>query len=288
VLELKLTNISDQPQIIEEQLLSASDDLTVIIKKQNREARQWSPFAQYCFNPTKTVLNANDSIYESLFVAAGKNGWDVAEPGNYTIQVALHLEDEDIVSAPFYMRVAPPRGYEEEYLAQDFFSEEVGRILAFDGTQYLTGSNDVLREASDRFAERAVAVHAQVALGSPLGRDYKLLSVPDGSSEMASVFDANGKIAIIKAQENKADKELSNALIEDADKAAETLGHIDYRYYVDRLSELEATQGDNKEAAKSQGVLLETLTNRGVLPRVLNEIDDRKNAYVPTRTKAAK
>ncbi len=288
VLEMKLTNVSNQPQVIEEHLLTASDDLTVIIKKQNREARQWSPFAQYCFNPTKKVLNANDSIYESLFVAAGKNGWDVAEPGNYTIQVALHLEDEDIVSAPFYMRVAPPRGYEEEYLAQDFFSEEVGRILAFDGTQYLTGGNDILREASDRFAERAVAVHAQVALGSPMGRDYKLLTVPDGSPEMASIADANGKITIVKAQENKADKELSNALLENADEAAKTLGHIDYRYYVDQLSEIEATQGDNKAAAKSQGVLLETLTNRGVLPRVLEEIDDRQNIYVPTRTKTAK
>jgi hypothetical protein len=288
VLELKLTNVSNQPQIIDENLLTASDDLTVIIKKQNREARQWSPFAQYCFNPAKTVLNANDSAYESLFVAAGKNGWDVAEPGNYTIQVALHLEDEDIVSAPYNLRIAPPRGYEEEYLAQDFFSEDVGRILAFDGSQYLTGGNDTLREASDRFAERAVAVHAQVALGSPMGRDYKLLTVPDGSSEMASVADANGKIAIIKAQENKADKELSSALLEDADKSAETLGHIDYRYYVDQLSEIEATQGDNKEAAKSQGVLLETLTKRGVLPRVLEEIDDRQNVYVPTRSKTAK
>ena len=105
---------------------------------------------------------------------------------------------------------------------------------------------------------------------------------------MESVADANGKIAIIKAQENKADKEMSNALLDNADKSAETLGHIDYRYYVDRLSELEAAQGDNKEAAKSQGVLLETLTKRGVLPRVLEEIDDRQNIYVPTRTKTAK
>jgi len=289
VLELKLTNVSNQPQVVDEKVLAASDDLTVIIKKQNREARQWSPYAQYCFSPDKTVLNANDSIYESLFIAAGTNGWDVADPGNYTIQVALHLEDEDIVSDPFYMRVAPPRGFEEEFLAQDFFSEEVGRILAFDGSQVLTGGNDTLREASDRFADRAVAVHAQIALGSPLARDYKLLTVPEnGTREMTSVAEANGKIAIVKAQDSKADKELSNALLENADEAAKTLGHIDYRYYVDQLSELEAAQGNNKEAAKSQGVLLKTLSERGVLKRVLDDIDDRQNLYIPTRTKTAK
>jgi hypothetical protein len=31
------------------------------------------------------------------------------------------------------MRITPPGRYEEEALAQDFFSDEVGRILVFDG-----------------------------------------------------------------------------------------------------------------------------------------------------------
>ena len=186
VVELKLTNTSSQPQVIDEQLLSASGELTVIIKKENREARQWQPFATYCYNPTKKVLDVNDSIYESLFVAAGLNGWDIAEPGNYSIEVALHLEEEDIVSAPFHLRVAPPKGYDEEYHAQDFFSDDVGRILAFDGTKFLTRGNDVLQETVDRFANRAVAVHAQIALGSPMTRDYKLLSVPGDAQAMTS------------------------------------------------------------------------------------------------------
>jgi len=60
VLELKLTNVSNEPQVIDEKLLTTADNLTVIIKKQNREARQWAPFAQYCYNPNKIVLNVND------------------------------------------------------------------------------------------------------------------------------------------------------------------------------------------------------------------------------------
>lgn len=288
VLELKLTNISNQPQVIDEKLLTASDNLTVIIKKKGREARQWSPFAQYCFNPTKTVLNVNNSIYESLFVAVGKNGWDVAEPGNYLIQVALHLENEDIVSSPFYLRIAPPLGYDEEYLAQDFFSEDVGRILAFDGSKFLTSGNDTLEEATERLADRKVAIHAKVALGSPLARDYKLLTLPDGVTEMTSAEEDNGKIALVKAKATEASKELTDALFDNSNKSAETLGHIDYKYYVDRFSEFESKQGDDGAAAKYQGELYDTLEKRGVLDRVLEDIDDCKNSYVPSKTKTAK
>lgn len=42
------------------------------------------------------LLQSQQNRFEcerSLFVAVRRNGWDVAEPGNYTIQVALHLCD---------------------------------------------------------------------------------------------------------------------------------------------------------------------------------------------------
>ncbi len=280
VLELKLTNISEDPQIVEETILTVSDHLTIIIKKQGKDAKQWLPFAQYCFKSKKIVIAPGASLYESLFIAVGKNGWDVAEPGNYAIQVALGLDSEDIVSDPFYMRVLPPRGFEEESLAQDFFSEDVGRVLTFDGSRTLDAANDTLREASERFADRAVAVHAKIALGEPLTRDYKLLYLPDdGVREMASAADSNGKIQVVKAETGAADKQLSTALLEKPDESAKTLGHIDYKYYVDSFSEFVAEEGDAKQAAQAQGEMQKTLSKRGVLPSVLEEIDDRQKIY---------
>lgn len=290
VLELKLTNISNEPQIIEKTLLSTSDKLTVIIKKRGREAEQWLPFAHYCFNSEKTVLNAGDSIYESLFAAVGTNGWNLAEPGFYTIQIALHFEKEDIVSEPLQLRIAPPKGFEEEYFAQDFFSENVGRVLAFDGTQTLESANDTLREAAERFSDKRVAIHAEVALANPLTKEYKVLNIPEMNEEeqMKSVAEADGKIKVIKSKADKAEKELTSALFDKADVSAETLSHVDYKYYVDQLSEFVEKEGDSKAAAKYQGELHDTLAERGVLERVLENIDDRKNSYVPTRTKTAK
>lgn len=287
VLELKLTNISNEPKVIEEKLLSQSDKLTVIIKKEGRRARQWTPFAQYCFSPTKSVLNANDSVYESLFLAVGTNGWDLAEPGVYSIQVALHLENEDIVSAPSRLQIAPPAGFDEEFFAQDFFSEDVGRTLAFDGSLVCKNANDVLQEAAERFAAKRVAIHAGIALGNPFTRDYKLLTLPDGKEHLTSAEDANGKLVVKNAIPEKATKEITEALFAKSNESAETLGHVDYKYYVDQFSNFVA-QDDTKEAAKYQSEMYDTLSSRGVLDKVLEEIDDRKNHFDPSRTKAAK
>lgn len=287
VLELKLTNVSSQPQIVEETLLTAADELTVIIKKQGQRARQWAPFAHYCFKPSKTVLNANDSIYESLFLAVGQNGWDLAEPGNYLIQVSLSRDSEDIVSNAFQLRIAPPKNYDEEYFAQDFFSEEVGRILSFDGSQALAAGNETLREATTRFADKRVAIHAAVALGKPLTRDFKLLSVPQDNAEMKSAEAAQGKITVKKAAPAAATRELTTALFDDSNQAAETLSHIDYKYYVDQFANFAEAEGDLKTAVKSQETLQKTLSARGVIKRVLNEIEDFRKDLAANKPKSA-
>jgi hypothetical protein len=227
VLELKLTNISSQPQLISDKLLSELDHMIVMIEKDGSPARQLSPYAQYCWKTQLRVLMPGESTYQSLFTSVGKGGWEIAEPGYYSIQVALHLEDteEDLVSNPLRVRIAPPRGYEEEFLAQDFFSDDVGRILTFDGTQYLTQGNDTLREVSAKLSDRAVAFHAKIALASAMGKEYKLLDLDDPKQP---------KIRVVSPQVDEARKEFSEALTDKPQIAAESLGHIDYKYYSDQ------------------------------------------------------
>jgi hypothetical protein len=42
-----------------------------------------------------------------------------------------------VTSSPLQLRIAPPRSWDEEDVAQEFFSEEVGRTLSFTGTAVL-------------------------------------------------------------------------------------------------------------------------------------------------------
>lgn len=279
VLEMKLTNISSQAQLIREDILKARDHLTIIVKKEGKPARQFIPYAQYCWQPANKALNAGQSIYESLFVSVGRNGWDLAEPGNYTIQIALHMDTEDIVSNPLRLRVAPSRGYDEELIAQDYFTDEVGRILTFDGSQCLKQGNDTLREVVARLPKSKVAYHARVALGNALARDYKLLDVKKGGEMMMSAQEAGGKIHLIKADEKEARMQMSVALTDHPAAAAESLGHVDYKYYTDRFSDWLAQIGDTDTAAKVQDNLYTTLSARKVADFVLQQVKSRGESY---------
>ena len=279
VLEMKLTNISGHPQVVAEDILSHSDDMTVILQKRGGRARQWAPYAQYCREHRSTVLGPGDSLYESLFVAAGRNGWDMAEPGIYTVQTALHLDQEDVVSAPIKVRVAPSQGYDEDYVAQDFFSDEVGRVLAFDGSRVLDSANNCLHEVTERLPKRQVATHALIALGNPLSRNYKRLAVGAGRAGMAPAGEAGGRFEVLKAEPGEAKKALETALFAKANRAAETLGHVDYKYYVDQFSDSLDKQGRHSDAAKCQSQMHKTLKSRKVLPKVLASIEKRSAAY---------
>jgi hypothetical protein len=176
------------------------------------------------------------------------------------------------------LRVAPARSFEEEVIAQDFFTEEVGRIVAMDGSRSMTSGNNTLREVVEKLADRRVAVHANMALASSLVGDYKQLVVDENAP-------GNGlRIEMRKAQPEEASELFSKALMEKPQVAAETLGHIDLKDYTDRYSEKLADQGATDEAAKLQGNLYETLSNREVhgrkvLPAVLQEIKNQYNKY---------
>jgi hypothetical protein len=226
--------------------------------------------------PKAKVLNPGDSMYESVFLSAGLNGMDLSEPGYYVLQACLHRSDGDVVSLPMVLRISPPRGSEEEYLAQDFFADDVGRVLAFDGSRVLGNATNTLRTVSERLGDRRVALHAQVALGRPMRRDGKVLHLENG------VRDIGQK----KGQPDQAKIELTRALTSNPDRAAESLGHIDYKVYVEMLTDFLSDRGERREASQIQETLQATLSKRGVIARVIDQINEKKATYAAKAARA--
>jgi hypothetical protein len=277
-LELKLTNVGTQPRLVDGDALDA-DSLTVILKKDGREARQLVPFRQKCMAPAIQALMPGESIYGSVLASAGLNGWDVADPGTYMIQAAAHIGEEDVISAPMSLRIAPPISREEEYAAGDLFTQETARVLVFNGTRFLERGNDVLREVVERFPERRIAVHARVALASPLTVDYKrILPVDDGRGI---------DLDVIPAKPDEAAKLIEPALVEEPETAAETLGHIRYRTVAERLAVRLADKGADTVATRTLDSAIDTLSERTVRDRPVKAdvIDELKAAL--KRVKAA-
>jgi hypothetical protein len=287
-LDLKLTNVSPDPQIVDANILS-SDGLTVIIKRQGKPAREFKPFGRYCHLPQNIALRPGESISAPLGVSAGLNGWDLAEPGRYLLQVALRRADEDLVSRPLNLLVAPPLGHDDELVAQDLFTEDVGRVLAMRGSEVLEHANDVLRDVVDRLSDRKVAIHAALALAQPAAKTYKVLSpAPDTP--------AGVQITARPARESEARELLEQALMGRRVDAVETLGPIGYLRETAGVSEWLANEGDPQGAAAVQAVAYETLqegpTHNGkALESALDEVARKRDRYRamanPTKRKSA-
>jgi hypothetical protein len=217
-------------------------------------------------------------MYAPLRMFAGIDGWEIAEPGTYTVQAVVRVDGEEVVSNPMRLRVAPPRDHEEERLAGDFFSDDVGRILAFNGSGVLESGNDTLREVSERLPDRRAALHARLALGNVVAQDTKRLEPDERSGE------ARMHVEVDKAKPEEGHALLQEALIAEAEQAVESLGHIRWKRQVDGFSDLLAERGETEEAARAQDVVYETLSGREVqgsriVAPVLRDVEARRNRY---------
>jgi hypothetical protein len=245
VVELKLTNVSQEPKIVPESVLKNLNNIMLITKKDGRAARNWAPYAHYCMEPKAHVLRPGESITDSVFVSVGSTGWMIDEPGNYSVQAAMQLEGFDLVSNPLRLRVAPPRGYDEEYVAQEVFTDEAGRVMAFDGSQVLDNGIAAWEELVDRLPKSRAAVHARVALAMPKTKIYRTLDVDAVRADK----DVKKQFKFSKVDTKRAHTLLTDALL-DAPEAVETLGRVDYEYYTDKFSAALKKQGDEKEARR--------------------------------------
>ena len=278
-IELKLTNVSDSPQLVDEDVLRQSSNITVVMRHQGRVARRWVPYAHWLQSSATRVLNPGESVYETVPIATGQNGWDVSEPGVYVIQAALHLAEEDVVSNPLLIRVSPPSSTVEEQLAQPYLSDDVGRTLAFGGSIALTTAVDTLREIADQLPDSRAALHARLALGGPPARSYKRLEIEAGVRGPTSAAEVGAKIVTSRPKVDEAVTEIGGALLAKPDVAAETFGHVHFHDKVDQFSEFLDDHGSPSEAADAQATMHKSLSNRGVLDSVLSGIDDNRAAY---------
>jgi hypothetical protein len=203
------------------------------------------------------LLQHGESIRASIFASAGVGGWYLAEPGAYTFHLRLETPGGEIFAEPLTVRVALPRSWDEEYLAQDFFTDEVGRALAFGGTQVMTGAIKALHEAADRLKDKAVARHATLTLALPLMQNTRVLRLPQGQAPMSSVAADGGKFEVIEARPDEARGMLHKVLLSDCGMAAETFGHLAYQRYAEMYADWLQQCGDAAAADEARTALSE-------------------------------
>jgi hypothetical protein len=249
-IRVTLRNIGERPQVVDGGILLDGHALRVTIAAEGRPPRWWRPYARVCTVAEPRVLQPGESLSTTLFVGAGLGGWYAGEPGSYQLRVALESGEIAALSRPLRLRVAAPRSWEEDYLAQDFLTSEVGRALAFGGTYAMTAATRALEEAAERLRDRAVARHAQLALALPRMEDRRALRLPEGRAPMTSVAADGGGFVRIDAKHNEARCRLDEALLRDRRQSVDTFGHIEHQRLIERYAHWLARHGDRAGAAQ--------------------------------------
>jgi len=266
-LELKLKNTGTTDKKVPQGILEDIAHMHIRISRNGEPAKVFRPYATPCNKEDPlVVLKPGESLYGSLFLSAGKFGWAVSDPGVYEVRVSVHSHNEEVdahfAGRPYRFAVAEPgqasrrERKEREVLAQDVFSDEVGRTLAMGGTKYLTGANEVLQELSERFPASKAAQHARIALALPNTREgYKLLTLDQ---------DGGKRIVGQKSDEKLGNQAIKRVLVDGGQETIETLGHVAFQRVSDKVARELKTAGDDAGAKQVQRNVLAALGQRGV------------------------
>ncbi len=257
-LELKLTNSGHQPAQVEPDLLNDGKHISLLIAKKGAPARLWAPFMTQCHESHWKALAPGDSIYGEHFVGATTSGWLIDEPGLYTVQAAVDMGDEVVVSNVLEIIVGTPASVAEEKLAPDWFTEDVARVLAFQGAPALASATDTVREVAEQAAGTPAAIHAGMALSSPMLRSFKVIEGGNKPELRAMAADVEAAAGI-----------QSSVLLDAPDAAAQTMGHIDYFASLETLAGALKDSGETKEAGNVMKASVATMKDRGVLDSVV-------------------
>lgn len=266
-MELKLTNTSGEATLIDEDILQDGAHITVFLQREGGETKQWRPLMTRCHEPHSDALSSGESLYGSHVISTSTNGWLIDEPGFYKLQAAIDLTDEIVVSNVLRIYVGPPSSKEEVSIAPDYFSEDVGRVLTFQGSPVLSEATDVLRQVAETCPENPAARHAKLATEAPGLRAFKQIEVGDTREEI--------KLVSQKPKVEEAAEALSEALLGDADAAADTIGHIAYFSALRTVAEAVEEAGDEKRAKDLMSKTIDVMKQRDILKSVIDNAERR-------------
>lgn len=230
VVEIALINRSGRPKVMAGERLAGRAGFTLIINREgSTPARQWLPHLRHCAEDGDRVVQPGQALFDSIMVGTGRNGWDMAEPGRYCLQALLEIDGSLVYSNQISVTVAPPASREEERLAADFFTPEVGQVLAVNGSRAMEGVNAILAEAVE-LPDNPVSALAAAALATPLSHNYKLLEIGGGRDSARATADGaeapdDSRIGLYRADPGAVRELVARATEGGADRLVNAMGH---------------------------------------------------------------
>jgi hypothetical protein len=264
-MELKLSNTSGGPAIVDHDMLADGRHVTIFIQREGGSLRQLRSMITRCHKPHGDQLEVGKAVYGAHMISTSTDGWLIDEPGFYKVQAAIDVGNQIVVSNVMRLYVTPPASAEEAKIAGDYFTEDVGRVLAFAGAPQLANAEDVLRRVIKTCAGNPAAVHAAVALSNPMLRDFKLIDAAADGKGM--------KIVSRPAKVEEAAKIQLAALLKEPEKAADTVGNIPFFGQLQQVADSMKEDGNEKGALDVMTKSVDIMKTRKVLPSVIEKAE---------------
>ncbi len=217
--------------------------------------------------PAPLAVEGEDRYSENVTLTYGSGGFYFDEPGEYQIR-AVYQGGGDILipSNTLRLRVGRPFSKEEDRLAYDFFSFEVGMSLYVQGSQspFLAKGMDVLNTVVERYKNTLLGAKAAAVIARSVGEPFFRIEERKGEHALVKSHRADPAEAL----------RITQPFLTVYKKQTDPQLNIPYHQLVRHRAELMTAMGDQAEAKKEVAALRKDLANRGVNESVLETIKD--------------
>jgi hypothetical protein len=149
--------------------------LVVFIQRPDNTVQRYAPLACKLGTPNEETLTAlHDDYSEAIDLTYGSGGFYFDKPGQYVVRAYYQSPDGAVVASnALTLSVSPPTS-EDESFAQDFFSDDVGTCLYFQGSQAprLRPAFELLRQTADRRKKELVGADIAASIVKGIGKSF--------------------------------------------------------------------------------------------------------------------
>lgn len=181
--ELRLRNLHREiPINVDKRLNPEFGGVLVYIQRPDGRILEYAPLLCklgepeiLALKPAAGSVQGEDRYSESIFLNNGVYGFYFDVPGEYLLRAVYQgAGDVLVVSDAHRIRIGGPWSADQDRLAQDFFTYEVGLNLYFGGSQspYLSKGMDALQEIVSRFGETRMGAAVASATARGVARPF--------------------------------------------------------------------------------------------------------------------
>ncbi len=279
-IEFRIRNLlPDLPLTVDARLNPEFGGLIVYIRRPDGRIVEYDPIMcklatpeLRTLQPRDTAVAGADRYSESVLLSYGQYGFYVDEPGEYLVRGLYQGPGDLLVPSNVHrFRVGHPASRDQDRLAQDFFSYEVGMSLYLGGSPspFLAKGMEVLESVADRFEDSIVGAKAAATVAE--SEAWPFFRVQDAVLKEVQSGDPEAAVAATQAALEVFRREQSPAL------------NLEYHDLVRSRAEWMAAMGESARARDEVLALREDLAARNVNESVLEEITIYANDIADTR-----